>query len=308
VRDGTVVSFMVAPTGEANPFDGGRTTHGIAQAIIAAGMEPVPAVVTAMVGDQHTSLSATFPITFIVGPPDRLENLSAQPPQLPVGGNHSTIKVRVLDCSDRYPVADGTVVTFTLANGLGTLAPFTTTTTNGWAYSTLTSPDDTGSALVRVQAGEREATLLVLYIPGPAFDVQVMPNPLSIAADGVSTSTILAEVRDQYGNFVGDGTRVEFSTTLGRYVTGPSSTGPTYSTSTLGGSARAVLISSDAPGVARVAAEAGGKRGEAFVDFYYVPPATPTPTRTATPTPTPTATRMPTRDLYLPLLMRRSWR
>jgi uncharacterized repeat protein (TIGR01451 family) len=308
VRDGTVVSFMVAPTGEANPIDGGRTTHGIAQAIIAAGMEPVPAVVTAMVGDQHTSLSATFPVTFIVGPPDRLENLSAQPPQLPVGGNNATIKVRVLDCSDRYPVDDGTVVTFTLANGLGTLAPFTTTTTNGWASSTLTSPDDTGSALVRVRAGEREATLLVLYIPGPAFDVQVMPSPLSIAADGVSTSTILAEVRDQYGNFVGDGTRVEFSTTLGRYVTGPSSTGPTFNTSTLGGSARAVLISSDAPGVARVAAEAGGKRGEAFVDFYYVPPATPTPTRTATPTPTPTATRLPTRGLYLPLLMRRSWR
>jgi len=308
VRDGTVVSFMVAPTGEANPIDGGRTASGIARAIIAAGMEPVPAVVKAMVGDQHSSLSASFPVTFIVGPPDRLEGLSAQPPQLPVGGNNSTIRVRVLDCTDRYPVTDGTVVTFTLASGLGTLSPFTTTTTNGWAYSTLTSPDDTGSALVRVNAGEREATLLVVYIPGPAFDVVVMPSPLSIAANGVSTSTIVAGVRDQYGNFVADGTRVRFSTTLGLFVTGPSSTAPEYNTSTLGGSARAILISSNAPGVARVGAEAGGKRGEAFVDFYYVPPPTPTPTRTATPTPTPTATRAPTLELYLPLIMRNGWR
>jgi len=205
-------------------------------------------------------------------------------------------------------VADGTVVTFTLATGLGNLAPVTTTTANGWAYSTLTSPDETGSALVRVRAGEREATLLVPYVPGPPFDVAVMPNPLSIAANGVSTSTILAEVRDRYGNFVPDGTRVEFSTTLGRFVTGPSSTGPTYNTTTLGGLARAVLISSDAPGVARVAAEAGGKRGEAFVDFYYVPSPTPTPTRTAMPTPTPTTTPTPARQLYLPLTIRNRWR
>jgi adhesin/invasin len=295
VRDGTVVSFMVAPTGEANPIDGGRTTNGIAQAIIGAGMEPVPAVVKALVGDQHGSFIATFPITFIVGPPDRLEGLSAQPPQLPVGGNNSTIRVRVLDCTDRYPVADGTVVTFTLASGLGALAPFTTTTANGWAYATLTSPNDTGSALVRVNAGEREGTVLVTYIPGQPFDVVVMASPLSIAANGVSTSTIVAEVRDQYGNFVADGTRLEFSTTLGRFVTGPASTAPTFNTSTLGGSARAILISSNTPGVARVGAEAGGKRGEAFVDFYYVP----------TPTPTPTPARV---WLYLPLIKRNAWR
>jgi uncharacterized repeat protein (TIGR01451 family) len=308
VRDGTVVSFMVAPTGEANPIDGGRTTNGYARAIIAAGMEPVPAIVKAIVGDQHTSISASFPITFIVGPPDRLENLSAQPPELAVGGNTSTIKVRVLDCSDRYPVTDGTVVTFTLASGLGALSPLTTTTANGWAYSALTSPDETGTALVRVRAGEREATLLVVYIPGPPFDVAVMPSPLSIAANGVSTSTILAEVKDQYGNFVADGTRIEFSTTLGRFVTGPSTTGPTFNTTTLGGWAKAILISSDTPGVARVAAEAGGKRGEDFVEFYYVPGPTPTPTRTSMPTPTPTATRVPGHGLYLPLLMKNRWR
>jgi hypothetical protein len=194
------------------------------------------------------------------------------------------------------------VVTFTLVSGSGDLWPVTSTTTNGWAYSTLTSPDETGSALIRVRAGEREATLVVEYTPGPPFDVAVTPNPLSIAADGVATSTILAEIRDQYGNFVPDGTRVEFSTTLGRYVTGPSTTGPTYNTTTLAGLARAILISSDTPGAARVAAEAGGKRGEAFVDFYYVPRPTPTPT--ATPRPTPEAGFR----LYLPLIMRNGWR
>jgi uncharacterized repeat protein (TIGR01451 family) len=302
VRDGTVVSFMVAPTGKANPIDGGRTTNGYARAIIAGDAEPVRAMVTAMAGGQHSGVTDSFWVEFIVGPPDRLANLSAQPPQLLVGGYNSIIKVQVQDCG-RNGVADGTVVTFTLASGLGTLRPVTATTqSKGWAESTLTSPDETGSALVSARAGEREATLVVVYIAGLPFDVAVMPNPLSIAANGVSTSTVLAEVRDQYGNFVADGTRVRFSTTLGRFVSGSPPTAQTYDTTTQGGSGRAILISSNAPGAALVAAEAGGKRGEAFVDFYYVPAPTPTPTPTVTPT------RVPTMQLYLPLLMRNGWR
>jgi adhesin/invasin len=139
--------------------------------------------------------------------------------------------------------------------------------------ATLTSPNETGSATVRIAAGQREVTVVVEYIPGPPFDVMVTANPLSIEANGVSTSTIDAQVRDRYGNSVADRTAVVFSTDLGSFPGGAS-----FVTSTTGGRARAILNSSATPGMARVAATASGKRGEGFVDFYFVPTPTPTPT------------------------------
>lgn len=279
VRDGTVVVFNVHPVGRAEPIDGGRTTNGVAQAVIASGAKPGPAYVRAWPAGRDTFFTQVS-VYFTEGPPDHFEpgTPAAEPPRLLVGGKHATIRVRVLDCGN-YPVAEGTTVTFTLVSGGGSLAPQTTSTSNGWAYATLTSPNETGRATIRVNSGEREGTVTVEYIPEAPFDITLAANPLSIAANGVSTSTIDAEIRDRYGNFVADGIVVVFSTDLGRFETGPS-----YTTYTSGGRARATLISSTTSGMARVAATAGGKRGETYVDFYFVPTPTPTPTLTPTPT------------------------
>jgi len=287
VRDGTVVVFDVTPQGDVEPIDGGRTTNGVARAIISSGTVPGPATVWAWPEYYRTSVVDSFGIVFLVGPPDRLE-LSAEPPRLVVGGNRATIKVRILDCAG-YPVTDGTLVTFTIASGQGSLSPQTTTTGNGWAYSYLTSPNETGSATIRVTADERERTVVVEYIPGPPFDITLTADPLSIPANGVSTSTIGAEVKDRYGNHVADRTTVVFTTDLGRFETGAS-----YTTSTLGGRASARLTSSTTSGMARVAATSGGVRREIYVDFYFVP----------TPTPTP----RPESSWYLPIIMKNPWR
>jgi adhesin/invasin len=265
VTDGTVVVFDVTPQGDVEPIDGGRTSNGVAQAIITSGRVPGPATVWAWPEQWRNSIVGSYAVTFLVGPPDRIE-ATAEPPRLPVGGNNSAIRARVFDCGN-YPVTDGTVVTFTLSSGGGTLSPRTATTAGGWAVATLTSPNETGSATVRIASGAREVTVIVEYVPGPVFDVQVTASPLSIAANGVSTSTIEAELRDSYGNYVADRTAVVFSTDLGSFPGGVS-----FSTSTTGGRARATLTSSAVPGMARVAATAAGKRGEAFVDFYYQPP------------------------------------
>lgn len=286
VRDGMVIAFDVTPQGDAEPIDGGRTTNGVASAIISSGTVPGPATVHAWWGPARTSVVAQFPVVFEVGPPDEV-NLSAEPPNVRVGGNTATLRLQALDCAG-YPVTDLTPVTFTLASGQGSLEPLVTTTVNGRAYSTLTSPNQTGSATIRATVGDREATVVVQYIPGRAFDVTLTADPLSIPADGVSTSTIVAEVRDSYGNAVADRTTVVFSTDLGRFDTGTS-----YVTSTTGGKASGVLTSSSTPGVARVEAVAGGKRVEIYVDFYWVPPPTPTPTPT------------PQWHLYLPIVFRR---
>jgi adhesin/invasin len=270
VKDGTVVVFDVTPQGDVEPLDGGRTSNGVAQAIITSGRVPGPATVWAWPENWRNSVVGTFAITFLVGPPDRIE-ATAEPSRVPVGGNNAAIRVRVFDCGN-YPVTDGTVVTFTLVSGGGILSPRTATTASGWAVATLTSPNETGLATVRIGSGAREVTVLVEYVPGPVFDILVTANPLSIAANGVSTSTIEAELRDRFGNYVADRTAVVFSTDLGNFPSGGS-----FTTSTTGGRARAILTSSAVPGMARVAATAGGKRGEAFVDFFYQP--TPTPTR-----------------------------
>jgi len=208
-----------------------------------------------------------------------------------VGGSRATVKLHMVDCGGN-PVKAGTVVTFSITSGGGTLSPAIATTErdDGWAFSALTSPDVAGSATIRAVANGREATAVVRYIPGPPFEVTLTADPLSIAATGMATSTVHAQVRDRYGNHVQDRTTVVFSTDLGRFETGPS-----FSTSTLGGQASAILTSSTTPGVARVAATSGGRRGEIFVDFYYSP--------TPTPTPTPPTARWSVR---LPMILRRS--
>jgi len=269
VRDGTVVVFDVTPQGDVEPINGGRTTNGVATAIVSSGTIPGPATVWAWPEQWRSSVVAQFSIVFLVGPPDRME-LSA-PQTLIVGGNQATIRLQVLDCAG-YPVHDGTPVTFTLVSGEGSLWPQVTNTVGGWAYSTLTSPNQTGSATIRANAGDQEATVVVEYIPDRPYDIVLTADPLSIPADGVSTSTIGAEVKDRYGNAVADRTSVVFSTDLGHFETGAS-----YTTSTVGGRASAILTSSTTAGMARVAAMAGGRRTEIYVDFYFVPTPTPPP-------------------------------
>ncbi|KPL14866.1 MAG: hypothetical protein AMJ93_17145 [Anaerolineae bacterium SM23_84] len=296
VRDGIVVAFDVTPQGAAEPIAGGRTTDGVASAIISSGTVPGPATVHAWWGPARTSVVDQFPVVFEAGPPDEV-TLSAEPPNVLVGGNHATLRLQAADCAG-YEVTDGTPVTFTIASGQGSLQPMVTTTASGRAQSTLTSPNQTGSATIRATVGDREVTVVVEYIPGRAFNVNLTADPLSIPADGMSTSTIVAEVTDSHGNNVADRTTVVFSTDLGRFDTGTS-----YVTSTLGGKASATLTSSSTPGLARVGAVAGGKRSEIHIDFYYAPPATPTPTLTPTPTPTPRWEW----TVWLPIVVRWPW-
>jgi adhesin/invasin len=237
----------------------------VAEAIISAGTTPTWATVIAWPQQHRTTVSDQYGIEFQVGPPDRLE-ASAAPPSLLVGGNSATIRVRVLDCGGN-PVTEGTLVTFTLLSGQGSLAPPTATTASGWAFSTLTSPNETGSAVIRVSAGDRQQTLVVDYTAGPPFDVVLSADPLSIPANGFSISNIRADVKDLHGNPVADRTVVVFSTEMGSFETGMS-----HTTFTEAGSASAVLRSSSTPGIARVEAIAAGKRASPiWVDFYFTP-------------------------------------
>ncbi len=287
VRDGTVVVFRVSPQGEVRPVEGGRTVDGVATAVLSAGGVPGPATVMAWPEQWQGSVNGRDYVTFVVGPPDVLA-LTADPPDLLVGGQRSTLRLHVLDCGG-YPVTDTTAVTFTITAGEGIVSPPTTNTTNGWAYATLTSPAETGAATIRAQAGNREAAIIVHYRPGPPCDIRLTAVPAAIAADGVSTCTVCAEIQDCWGNYVADRTNVSFTTSRGRFETGSS-----FSTFTVAGRACAILMSSTTFGPAVVASQSGDVRAERVVDFYF------------SPTPTPSPTPVPAARTYLPIIRKKS--
>ena len=91
------------------------------------------------------------------------------------------------------------------------------------------------------------------------IDVEAFPSVT--VADGRSTLTITARLRDNRGNLVPDGTQVIFDTTLGSFRERVVTTSDGY--------ARAVLIAGDVPGIARVKASAlqFNAIGESDVEF-----------------------------------------
>lgn len=88
--------------------------------------------------------------------------------------------------------------------------------------------------------------------------MRVMAAPEVILADGTSTSIIRADVRDEFGRAVPDGTEVLFQSSLG--------TIPPRA-ETVGGIAQAPLLSSTAPGLATVTASHENVRSQVEVEF-----------------------------------------
>jgi len=201
-------------------------------------------------------------MTFTVGLPSQI-TVIAYPTSIGLNGQTSAITATVKDVGGNL-VGDGTGVTFRTSLGsLGSIT-VTKTTTNGAATATLTSQTTAGTATVTATADSAVGTTNVAFVPDPPHTVAVTANPPSIPANGISTSTITAVVKDQYGNNVRDGTVVTFTTTAGSLGS------TTVTKTTVNGVATAALTSSTTPGSATVTATADGKQGQASVDFYYV--------------------------------------
>lgn len=87
-------------------------------------------------------------------------------------------------------------------------------------------------------------------------------SPTLSVADGRSTVTVSAEVRDSAGRAARDGTQVVFSTTLGSFRE--------EVVTAYGGFARAILIASNVPGVAKVTATAISMNATDMEEFEFV--------------------------------------
>jgi adhesin/invasin len=187
VADGTVVSFTTN-LGNISPASA-TTVNGVATATLSSTVAGV-AVVTATVG----SLNATTQVTFTAGAPFSV-TLVAVPSTLPVD-NLSTLTATVTDQFGNF-VANGTVVNFTTS--LGTLSGSSATTVNGVATVTLSSTLP-GVAVVTATVGSVSVTRLVTFTTGPAAQLLLTATPALIFANGISQSTVLATVRDAFGN------------------------------------------------------------------------------------------------------------
>jgi uncharacterized repeat protein (TIGR01451 family) len=212
VPDGTAVSFTTS-MGDVAPASA-TTVNGVATATLSSTIAGV-AVVTATVG----SVSTTVEVTFTAGAPANV-TLVAVPSTLPVG-NLSTLTATVTDQFGNL-VADGTVVSFTTS--FGALSSNSTTTVNGVATATLSSTV-AGVAVVTAAVGSLSATRLVTFTAGPAAQLMLTATPAIIFANGISQSTVVATVRDAFGNPV-FGALVNFLAGIGQFSATSGSSGP----------------------------------------------------------------------------------
>jgi hypothetical protein len=175
----------------------------------------------------------------------------------------TTITATLLDINAR-PVAVGTPVKFettmgSFSNGSKTFTAYTTTT-SGTVSATLIAGTTAGTAEVSVSSGSVTQYVNIQFtgagVPGEVASITLTAVPTSIPADGESSSTITATLKDVEGDAVAIGTRVTFRTTLGYFRIGGQSI--TLTTNDTTGTVIASLIAGFTTGIATVTCEAGG--------------------------------------------------
>lgn len=93
---------------------------------------------------------------------------------------------------------------------------FTTTTTDGNAYATLTSAVQAGVDTVAATVQNLSVTQSVTYVAGAPALIQVTPEAAMLPADGVSFTTVTCRVSDIHSNPVGGAVGIAINPTLGR--------------------------------------------------------------------------------------------
>ena len=230
VADGVTYQAVYATllTGDNNPVVGATinfaTTHGVitrssmtnmwgdAVAFLTSATYPAIATVTATFENVSDNAQVSFENPVIT--------LKATPMSIIATPSvYSTISAYV-SFSDGVPVPDSTLVMFGTTEGTITPLEFTR---SGIVYTRLT-PNGVASddVTVTAQSGATSKTTNLVFIPGIPTNVHAYATPTTIPGDGNTYATIVAEVTDAYGNFVKDGTAVNFTLTSGSGIMQPS--------------------------------------------------------------------------------------
>lgn len=159
-------------------------------------------------------------------------------------------------------MADGTLVSFGTTRG--SVSPTPVPTIGGIAQTTLSSGPEAGIALVTGRCGNAIASVSVTFVPAAPASVVVAANPPTVPVGG--QATVVATVRDQWGNLVSDGSVLQFNATLG-------SVWP-VSGMTMNGQATTTFQAGTLAGDAWITATAGGGSGQTVIPVLPSVPAT----------------------------------
>jgi hypothetical protein len=256
VPDGTPVKFTTS-LGFMAPATA-DTQGGTATATLHSGTQAGTATVKVKVG----TLTRQVQVALVDATPAYL-TATAKPKQIPADGTSTSTITAVVSDAQHNPVPDGTVVTFTTS--LGVVGPAAAETTNGTATATLTSGTTAGTATITVKAGMLTVRVRVEFLDTTPAYLTISADPQQLPADGTSTSTIAATVKDAQNNPVPDGTTVKFTTSLGTIA--PSSA------ATQDGTATAALRSSTTAGTAKITVKVGTLTDSLTVKFVGGTPA-----------------------------------
>lgn len=193
-----------------------------------------------------------------VSPPSTVIQLTANPTQITTGSDASTIQAKLLDQSGALKTGDNsTVITFSLTAGVGSLSATTVTVTGGVATVSLTS-STVGTVTVQASAYDAEGASVSVVVAAPARQIALTASPTAIVADGVSASTIQAQIQDLAGVLQsGDNATVVTFEATPNVVTGGAGSLSATTVTVTGGVATTTLTGS-LPGIVDVKASALG--------------------------------------------------
>jgi adhesin/invasin len=185
---------------------------GYALATLTSADYPASSVITASYG---TIVDDEATVTF----EDPVITLTATPVTITADPSNSSQITAYVTFNDGMPVVDGTYVLFTTTEGTITS---NTTTASGIARVDLEPAGVTNSqVVVKAYVGNTMASTQVMFVPGEPAVVLVSATPDNLPGDGTATATIVAEVTDEFGNHVQDGTLVNFSVVSGNGIVTP---------------------------------------------------------------------------------------
>ncbi len=216
--------------------------YGKASAVLTSATTSGVATVTASYLDYDNTIEISFETPIV--------SLKAVPVVVAASPSNSILLTAYVTFADGEPVPDNTPVVFTTTEG--NLSLSTASTESGIADVLLWG---TGVANENVEVSASvagsQATTLVAFTPDEPAEIKAYATPDTIPGDGSAPATIVAEVKDSYGNYVEDGTVVNFSVTSGNGIV--SSTGFTS-----GGIATAQFLPTGGGNIATVEASTPG--------------------------------------------------
>ncbi len=259
VADGTTVTFTVT-AGDIDSVTAGTqstftatTTNGVATATLTSPTNVGSTTITATAG----GVSGNTSVSFIAGAVNTI-SLTATPNNLTADGTStSTITALVTDANSNV-VADDETITFSVTTGTGTLSALTATTSGGVATVTYTASTTAGTETITAQATNGTSdTVDITLISEQVGNIILSLIESSLVADGQNSTLVNTTITNIQGNQVIDGTTVNFTTTGGDIDSDTVGDQLTFTDTTTGGVASAILRSGTTSGQHVIRATAG---------------------------------------------------